>query len=255
MSKRTSNKGKSGLHVRNPHNGSYDFEKLCRVSPELKAFIYQAPNGRDSIKFSDPDAVKALNKALLKAFYQIEFWDLPAGYLCPPIPGRADYIHHLADLLGDANAGAIPQGGNIRGLDIGTGASVIYPILGSRSYGWSFIGSDIDPVSIATAEQISKFNPVLKKKIRCRLQKSQDNIFKGVIPQDERFDFTLCNPPFHASLAEATAGSKRKVRNLSKASGKEMPEKLELNFAGQGAELWCKGGEIAFVRKMIKESA
>ncbi|MCP4597118.1 RlmF-related methyltransferase, partial [Neptuniibacter sp.] len=101
----------------------------------------------------------------------------------------------------------------------------------------------------------SKFNPVLKKKICCRLQKSQENIFKGVIQQDERFDFTLCNPPFHASLSEATAGSKRKVRNLSKASGKEAPEKLELNFAGQGAELWCKGGEIAFVRKMIKESA
>jgi len=32
----------------------------------------------------------------------------------------------------------------VRGLDIGTGASAIYPLLGARVYGWSFLGTDID---------------------------------------------------------------------------------------------------------------
>ena len=40
-----------------------------------------------------------LNRAILMHHYGVKSWDIPAGYLCPPIPGRADYIHSVADLL------------------------------------------------------------------------------------------------------------------------------------------------------------
>ena len=58
-----------------------------------------------------------LNRALLKADYGIDFWDIPPNYLCPPIPGRVDYIHHLADLLARSNNNEIPRGPQIKALD------------------------------------------------------------------------------------------------------------------------------------------
>ena len=99
VEKRQHEKVKSKLHPRSKHRERYDFEKLISGFPELGPFVQ--PNKFDdlSIDFANPDAVKALNRALLKFHYGIEHWDVPDGYLCPPIPGRADYIHHIADLL------------------------------------------------------------------------------------------------------------------------------------------------------------
>ena len=239
---------KPGLHPRNIHQGRYDLEQLCQSCPDLKPYVQPNPHGNQSIDFHDPHAVKALNRALLVQFYGIQFWDIPDGYLCPPIPGRADYIHHLADLLAAENDGSIPRGKKICGLDIGTGANCIYPIIGNRSYGWQFVGSDIDKRSIATAQLIVEANPVLKGQIRCRQQRDAKLIFQGVIKAGELYDFTLCNPPFHGSAEEAVAGTRRKLNNLGKKGSQA------LTFGGQGNELWCAGGELSFIKRMIRES-
>jgi len=240
---------KAGLHPRNPHRGRYDFQQLIAASPELAAFVSPNAYGDESIDFADPAAVKALNRALLQQEYAIAGWNIPAQYLCPPIPGRADYLHYLADLLADG--GVIPRGDAIRVLDIGTGANVIYPLIGHGAYGWQFVGADIDPVALDNAQRILDANSSLNEAIELRLQASHGAVFRGIVQPDERFDLTLCNPPFHASLAEANAGSQRKWKNL----GKQNAGKPLLNFGGQGAELWCEGGEEAFVRRMIEESA
>ncbi|WP_415888727.1 23S rRNA (adenine(1618)-N(6))-methyltransferase RlmF [Neptuniibacter sp. SY11_33] len=249
------NKRKSGLHPRNPHAAPYDIPRLVKVFPKLAEYTYETPRGVTSIRFAEPKAVKLLNQALLSTEYNIQFWDFPEGYLCPPIPGRADYLHYIADLLAESNGGKVPVGAQVQGLDVGTGANCIYPLIGSQSYGWKFVGSDIDPVSVACAEQIVKANPVLKGKLTCRLQPSSQQVFQQIIKPSDRFAFTMCNPPFHASLQEATQGTKRKIRNLNRGKQPSSSKEQVLNFAGQGAELWCKGGEIAFVKQMIKESA
>jgi 23S rRNA (adenine1618-N6)-methyltransferase len=241
---------KTSLHPRNLHRDRYDFRQLIQETPELARFVAVNPYGDESIDFSNPDAVKTLNKALLTHFYGISYWDIPENYLCPPIPGRADYIHYIADLLGLVNQGHFPVGKKTRLLDIGTGANCVYPIIGHREYGWSFVGSDIDPVAFASASQIVRNNPSLEGAVECRLQTASHHIFKGIITSDELFDATLCNPPFHASQAEAQAGTQRKLTNLGlRKSGKQT-----LNFGGQNAELWCEGGEESFVKKMISES-
>ena len=254
---------KKGLHPRNPHRQRYDFKALVESSPQLAPYVSENKFGDLSVDFANPDAVKALNKALLSHFYQVEHWDIPPGYLCPPIPGRADYLHYIADLLAESNEGKIPQGKHVCGLDIGVGANCAYPIIGHREYGWRFVGADIDPLSVKSARFIIGSNPSLAGGIQCRLQKNPDNIFSGMINANECFDFTMCNPPFHSSQAEATAGSERKVRNLSANAKKkgikgfEQPAKGSkpvLNFGGQKAELWCPGGEAAFIRRMIKQS-
>jgi len=243
---------KSGLHARNRHRSRYDFPALIASSPELEPFVAENKWGDLSIDFADPQAVKALNRALLRHFYQIENWDIPADYLCPPIPGRADYIHHLADLLAGNNNGVIPQGKNIAILDIGVGANCIYPIIGLREYGWRFTASEIDAVSMAAAKKIVATNPLLTNQVRFRLQAKPPRIFDTIIRHDERYDAVLCNPPFHASAEEAAAGSQRKRQNLGT---DRRGDKSELNFGGQHNELWCEGGEEAFVERMVEESA
>lgn len=109
------------------------------------------PYGKPSIDFADPVAVRVFNRALLKSLYGIAHWQIAEGYLCPPVPGRADYLHGLADLLARENAGTIPRGASVRVLDIGVGANCIYPLLGHADYGWHFLGSDIDPAALACA--------------------------------------------------------------------------------------------------------
>ncbi|WP_324010838.1 23S rRNA (adenine(1618)-N(6))-methyltransferase RlmF [Aeromonas hydrophila] len=239
---------KSGLHPRNRHQAPYDFDALCRRTPELQPFVFVNEHGTQTLDFADPAAVKALNKALLALHYGIAHWDLPAGYLCPPIPGRVDYLHRVADLLAES-AGKVPTGKGVRVLDIGVGANCIYPLLGAREYGWRFVGSDIDPVSVKAATLLAKSNG-LGSQIECRLQGRAGDIFLGIVAPRERFALTLCNPPFHASLAEASKGTGRKLRNL----GKEATAKPVLNFGGQKAELWCEGGEAAFLANMITQS-
>ncbi|TDQ16980.1 23S rRNA m(6)A-1618 methyltransferase [Algoriphagus boseongensis] len=243
-------KEKPSLHPRNLHQGRYELESLGEILPELKPFIFINDFANLTLDFSNPKAVKFLNQALLKKFYQVDFWDIPEGFLCPPIPGRADYIHYLADLLAQKNMGKVPPGEKIRVLDIGTGANLIYPILGNSIYGWTFVGSDSNPEAIQSAQKIISKNPHLAGQIEIRSQKDSTKIFSGIIEKDEFFDLTLCNPPFHESAEAAQEGSRRKVQNLT---GKHT-SKADLNFGGQGAELWTEGGELAFIRKMIHES-
>ena len=238
------------LHPRNLHNNRYDFEALIKTNPDLQEFV--KPNKYDnlSIDFANPQAVITLNKALLSHFYGIKNYTIPEGYLCPPIPGRADYIHHIADLLASSNKGVIPKGNTIKGLDVGIGANGIYAIIGASIYDWDFVGSDIEIESIKSVENIVNSNESLKGKIECKLQSNPQNIFTGIINKDDFYNFTLCNPPFHKSLKDAMDGNKRKIQNLTK----QKITKNTLNFGGKNNELWCKGGEIAFISNMIKES-
>lgn len=239
---------KDRLHPRNRHRERYDFKELIANTPALAPYVTQNIYGDDSVDFFNPEAVLCLNKALLKHFYDIDNWAIPQGYLCPPIPGRADYIHHIAELLGTCNNGKAPR--NINCLDIGVGANCVYPIIGTKEYDWNFVGSDIDPVSIASATKIVEANPRLNDKVSLRLQTKPRNIFFGIIADNERFDLSICNPPFHASAEDAAAGTLRKLSNLKQKKVKETAR----NFGGQNNELWCEGGEAAFINEMIYES-
>lgn len=191
-----------------------------------------------------------LNAALLKYFYGIEYWQIPKGYLCPPVPGRADYIHYVADLLENSTHKKFADGKPIKCLDVGVGANCIYPIIGYKEYGWSFVGSDIDSMAIESAARIIESNHGLAESIELRLQKNPTNIFREIIRDNERFSLSICNPPFHSSPEEANQAALRKLRNLE-VRKTNMPK---LNFGGQSGELWCEGGEKTFVLKMISES-
>ena len=248
--KREHPKEKTRLHPRNKHRDRYDFRQLVEICPELTAFVKLNIYGDESVDFFDPEAVKVLNKALLHHYYGVVNWDIPPGYLSPPIPGRADYIHYMADVLCSKNYGKVPAGDYIKCLDIGVGANCVYPLIGTHEYGWRFIGSDTDPVAIESASRVIENNPPLRDKIELRLQKQPNDIFFGILQDDEMIDLTICNPPFYATLADAKNATLKKLTSLTA----EKVAKPVQNFGGQDHEIWCKGGEEKFVRDMVRQS-
>jgi 23S rRNA (adenine1618-N6)-methyltransferase len=235
MSSEKSTQEKTTLHPRNKNRERYDLGALILAVPELGSYIKPNKFGDDSVDFASPIAVKLLNKALLHHYYGVEYWDFPEDNLVPPIPGRADYIHYMADLLTESNFGRKPAGNKITCLDVGTGASCIYPILGVIEYGWNFIASDVNAKSLASAQNIVAGNLLLKGKVDCRLQNDPQAFFDGIITANDKVDITVCNPPFHASAIEASSGAKR-------------------NFAGISSELIYDGGEHQFIHDMIADS-
>jgi len=228
-----------GLHPKNKHKNGYDFKKLTESNSALKEFVFTNDYGNKSIDFSNPKAVKELNKALLFSEHNIKVWDFPDNNLCPPIPGRVDYIHHLADLISSEEK-------DVKILDIGTGATCIYPLLGVAEYNWNFVATDIDLDSLDTAQDIIDDNH-LAAKIELRQQVNEDHILIGVIDKKEQFTATMCNPPFYASAEEARGANRRKTRNLGNNSVR--------NFAGNNNELWYIGGEKAFLHNYLYQSS
>jgi len=225
----------TSMHPKNPFIQNYDLEKLSDAYPPLKDHIITNKYGNQSVKFGNAKAVLALNTAILKFAYGID-WHLPAKNLCPPIPGRLDYLLHISDLLGKPAA-------NI--LDIGTGANLIYPILGTCHFNWQCAASESDQEAMDHAKNIIDQNEILDK-IDLRLQKDPKKILDHIITEKDEFDAVICNPPFYKNKSEAEKNQSRKRKNLNLGT--------EKNFSGDANELWYPGGEASFVKKMAQES-
>lgn len=251
---------KTGLHPRNIHAADYDFELLTSIQPALKQYLVQTPQGKTSLSFAQPAAVKLLNQALLKAHYDLPHWDLPPDALCPPIPSRVDYLHYIADLLASNNGNKIPKGRQVLGLDIGVGANCIYPLLGHQVYAWQFIGSEVQANALKAAQKVVNAHPKVAPAIDLRLQSNTHQLLHDIVQQQERLDFTVCNPPFYESAQAAKTANNRKLRGLNKkAAHSKQPKASKLgaeqrNFGGQAHELWCEGGERKFIQRLLDES-
>ncbi len=235
------------MHPENPHHGRYDFAVLTTKNPSLKHFVFVNEHKVKSIDFANPEAVFHLNKALLIHFYRVEQYELPDGYLCPAVPGRADYLCHLNTFLRTRTAKE-----HYRALDIGVGANCIYPIIGAQHFGWDMVGVDIHQESVDSARRIVVGTRGLDQNVEIRFQKNKSNIFNDTIEPDEFFDFTICNPPFYSDEGAATKSSIRKISNLSDRGRAD--KTFVPNFGGNANELWCNGGEALFIKRMIKQS-
>ncbi|KAI1075776.1 hypothetical protein F5B20DRAFT_573228 [Whalleya microplaca] len=231
-----------------------DFSVLGTRDPDFAALLE-----RDShLDFTDPAAVMQLTKTLLKLDFGLQI-ELPADRLCPPVPNRHNYILWLKDLLDSsspdldvyADADANHPSGEIEpedcrqvaGLDIGTGASVIYPLLGCvQRSSWSFIGTDVDSRSLSYARQNVTLNN-LQSRIRIiGTRKTTDPLIPIGEHDIEALDFVMVNPPFYESEAELLELGRQKSRPPSSAC------------TGAPVEMVCRGGEVGFVRRMVEES-
>lgn len=232
------------MHKNSFHNNKYDFDLLVQNYEPLRPHVFINDYQTQTIDFSVPEAVKALNKALLFTHYKVKFWEFPDENLCPPIPSRADYMHHLSDLLRRSHLDV-----DINILDIGVGATIIYPLLGNALFNWKFVGVDIDEKSLEIAKKIID-NNFLANVIALRRQYDSQNILKGILKPADRFTASVCNPPFFKSQVDALDATKTKLKGLGKAN-----EKVIRNFSGTPKELCYAGGEKAFLHNYLYESS
>ncbi|MBA6152451.1 23S rRNA (adenine(1618)-N(6))-methyltransferase RlmF [Gelidibacter maritimus] len=232
------------MHKNSFHLENYDFDLLVKNHEPLKPYVYVNDYQTKTIDFSNPDAVKSLNTALLFTYYNIQFWGFPDQNLCPPIPSRADYMHHLSDLLRRSHLKT-----DVKVLDIGVGASCIYPLLGNALFSWQFVGTDIDEKSLQFAQKIIDKNN-FGDAITLRHQKDYQHILKGILKPSDKFTASICNPPFFKSQAEALDATKTKLKGL----GKNV-DKVVRNFSGTPKELCYAGGEKAFLHNYLYESS
>jgi len=229
------------MHPRSMHRDGLDYFDLGQRFPEFNKYVYVNRFGGASIDHGDPDALRALTRALLLHCYQLR-WEIPSGYLSPPVPSRANYIHYVADLIsgtdseaGDASDVTLLKGPDVRGVDIGIGANCIYSLLGARLYGWRMVGTEVDAAALELAKANVDRNDDMRPLVDVRLQTDASHIFQGVLNDDERFAFSVCNPPFHDTIDKAHVNPQRALD-------------------GSHSELVCDGGELGFISRMIAES-
>ncbi|TXD84781.1 23S rRNA (adenine(1618)-N(6))-methyltransferase RlmF [Subsaximicrobium wynnwilliamsii] len=232
------------MNKNNAHKKPYDFKLLTEQMPNLAEFVFTNQYGTETIDFANPKAVKALNTALLKAHYKIEYWSFPDDNLCPPIPGRVEYIHLLNDLLKTSGINE-----NITILDLGTGATCIYPLLGNAEYGWKFIASETDKPAFKTAEKIVKKNS-LENAITLRFQDNHQHILTGILKPSEQISASMCNPPFFKDEAEAEEKNLQKLKGLGSNANTTLR-----NFSGTAKELCYPGGEKAYLHNYLYQSS
>ncbi|KAI0012439.1 hypothetical protein F4779DRAFT_625957 [Xylariaceae sp. FL0662B] len=237
-------------YYRNLYAKELDFRALGSRDPEFAALL-----DRDArLDFSDPASVMQLTKTLLKLDFGLQI-ELPADRLCPPVPNRHNYILWLKDLIdscslasdtdGDGDPSE-PYGRRVNGLDIGTGASAIYPLLGcAQRPSWSFVGTDVDSRSLSYARRNVALNNLQS---RIRIVGPRNATADPLIPIDELdgiaapLDFVMVNPPFYESEAEMRALGRQKSRPPNSAC------------TGAPVEMVCRGGEVGFVLRMVEES-
>ncbi|KAI0466026.1 hypothetical protein F4859DRAFT_340840 [Xylaria cf. heliscus] len=217
-----------------------DFYRLGLKYPEFGAMLTDGVY----LDFTSPAAVMQLTKTLLKEDFGLQI-NLPSDRLCPPVPNRHNYILWLKDLLDSTAASYSEQyepERKVTGLDIGTGASLIYPLLGcAQRSAWCFIATDIDAESLSSARANAHLNH-LESRIRV-----VDRVPSGpIIPLNElnmnSIDFVMVNPPFYVSDKEL----------LDLAAQKSQPPHSACT--GAPVEMVCEGGEVRFIQRMIDES-
>jgi 23S rRNA (adenine1618-N6)-methyltransferase len=236
------------MHNRNFFKNDYPFPELIKLNPDLSPFVIHAKSKKQSIDFSNAQAVYELNKALLLLRSNWTSWKMPSEHLIPPIPGREDYIHHVADLLSESNNQRIPSGQQVAMLDVGTGAGLVYPILAHSIYKWSVLASETSLDALSNAKVILKAQGTkINQEIKLIHQKKSHCVLTNIIRPEEKLDLTICNPPFFRSkkAAEEANQIRRDKMGLSK---------KESNFRGTDSELWTPGGEVNFIKNYMQES-
>ncbi|RYP53340.1 hypothetical protein DL768_001697 [Monosporascus sp. mg162] len=217
-----------------------DFHALGERDRELTSLL----QGGSRLDFANPLAVMQLTKTLLRLHFGLRV-DLPLDRLCPPVPNRHNYILWLKDLL-DSSSPSYSQiyepERPVEGLDIGTGASLIYPLLAcAQRPAWTFIATDVDAKSIAYARRNAELNS-----LQSRIRVVGRDIAAPLVPLDdlniETIDFVMVNPPFYASDSELLDLARQKSRPPHSAC------------TGAPIEMVCEGGEVGFVRRIINES-
>lgn len=199
----------------------YEFTDLVENNQELKRYATGSSNRGVRLDLSSREATYALTRAILRDHFDLCL-TLPPGQLVPTVPNRVQYLTWAAELLPNG----LREEPTV--LDLGTGPSCIYALLGTRLYPkWFFIATDTDPIAIDWARRNVEANDLRKIKVLHTLSEGKLLPPEVVAAQPS---LTVCNPPFHSELPDTTAP------------------------AGSQNQLVTQGGEYSFLCRLAEES-
>ncbi|KAI8830429.1 ribosomal RNA large subunit methyltransferase F-like protein [Chytriomyces cf. hyalinus JEL632] len=217
-----------------------DFVQLSKQYPNLRSYVHRTRNSIWTIDFRNPKALRELSAAILWIHFQLRL-EVPLDSLLPPIPNRLGYVY-WTEHLSNHQALAISSE-TVHAIDIGTGASCIYPLLAcKRKKNVNFLALDIDARQVEYAiENVARNG--LEKRISVILNESTS---AAILPLDilgsNSYTFCMCNPPFYKNANEI---------RLSRAQKSDLPSQT---CTGRKTEMMTAGGELAFLRQLWKES-
>uniref|UniRef100_A0A8C6SIX6 U6 small nuclear RNA (adenine-(43)-N(6))-methyltransferase n=1 Tax=Neogobius melanostomus TaxID=47308 RepID=A0A8C6SIX6_9GOBI len=225
------------MHPRNRYKDKPpDFAYLASKYPEFQQHVQTSLVGRPVVNFKEPEAVRALTCTLLKEDFGLTI-EIPLERLIPTVPLRLNYIHWVEDLIDG-------QKQLRRGIDIGTGASCIYPLLGATMNGWYFLATEVDDICFDYAKKNVEQNNMsdLIKVVKV----PQKTLLMDALKEETEivYDFCMCNPPFFANQMEAKGVNSRNSRR---------PPPSSVNTGGV-TEIMAEGGELEFVKRIIHDS-
>ncbi|XP_054884581.1 RNA N6-adenosine-methyltransferase mettl16 [Poeciliopsis prolifica] len=225
------------MHPRNRYKDKPpDFAYLASKYPDFQQHVHTSLTGRPVVNFKEPEAVRALTCTLLKEDFGLTI-EIPLERLIPTVPLRLNYIHWVEDLIDGQKQ---PR----RGIDIGTGASCIYPLLGATMNGWFFLATEVDDICFDYAKKNVEQNKLsdLVKVVKV----PQKTLLMDALKEETEiiYDFCMCNPPFFANQLEAKGVNSRNSRR---------PPPSSVNTGGV-TEIMAEGGELEFVKRIIHDS-
>jgi 23S rRNA (adenine1618-N6)-methyltransferase len=213
-----------------------DFLTLIKEFPELKKYILKQNEdneGEFQFDWSNNELSLLMDKSILNYYFDIKYYDIPKGFLIPPIPSRINYINLINSIITKLIKDIDIK--NIIGIDIGTGANIIYPILGYSIYKWKFICTEINKEAYNNAKLILQKNN-LENNINIIKQNNKDNIFISILNRENKYIFSMCNPPYYNYENEIKLEDKKRDN--------------EYNFD----EIYYKNGEYGFFQRYFEES-
>ncbi|CAL1294725.1 unnamed protein product [Larinioides sclopetarius] len=222
------------MHERNIYKDRPDFAKIAIDYPEFRKYAIPNRKGKLHVNFNDPNALRMVTRVLLKKDFELDV-EIPDGYLIPTVPQRLNYILWIEDLLT-----ILPKNSeNVSGIDIGTGPCAILSLLGSKKNGWHFVSTETADEAVQWAKKNIENNN-LESHIKVAKVNKGKVLHDVMVENVENFDFCVCNPPFFENKDDI-----RKKRP-------RIREKLEL-FAKKD-EIFSDGGEVSFVKQLLKDS-
>ncbi|KAJ3589976.1 hypothetical protein NHX12_007933 [Muraenolepis orangiensis] len=228
------------MHPRNRYKDTPpDFAYLASKYPEFQQHVHTSIAGRSMLNFKEPEAVRALTCTLLKEDFGLSI-AIPLERLIPTVPLRLNYIHWVEDLVGG-------QGQPRKGIDIGTGASCIYPLLGATMNGWYFLATEVDDICFDYAtKNVAQNNLSELIKGKPMVKVPHKTLLMDALKEETTivYDFCMCNPPFFANQLEAKGENSRNSRR---------PPPSSVNTGGV-TEIMAEGGELEFVKRIIHDS-
>ncbi|KAI9693265.1 MAG: hypothetical protein M1822_005261 [Bathelium mastoideum] len=210
-----------------------------------------------------PDALKS-TKLISTSPYNFQEHDashFEESSFSKSVPHRYNYVRWIQEILdttGDDYSDTYDPERQVIGIDIGTGASAIYPLLHTATRPlYRLAATELDAVSHAAAAHNISLNDHLAPRIRLYHPPSQDAPLLDLRALGlAGADFVMCNPPFYASTADLAARAARKAKPPSAVCTGAPVEMIYGATLGSTAAAYEQnpGGDVGFCYRIVEES-